>query len=50
MARDIFDLAKALVRKAWGALTLLSAPAPQPRPQLAGRHGYGDRGIKQPNR
>jgi hypothetical protein len=41
------DLAKALVRKAWGAFTPLSTPAPKRRPQLAGRNGYGGQGIKQ---
>ena len=47
MAQDIFDLLRTLVRKVRGALTL--APAPAPRPQLAGRRGYGDGGIKQPD-
>jgi hypothetical protein len=46
MAQDILNLAKALIGKAWGALMPPPAPVPQPRPQLAGRHGYGDRGIK----
>jgi hypothetical protein len=47
MAQDTFNLLKTLVRKVRGALTL--APAPAPRPQLAGRRGYGDGGIKQPD-
>ncbi len=47
MAQDIFNLLKTLARKVRGALTL--APAPAPRPQLAGRRGYGDGGIKQPD-
>ena len=46
MAQDIVNLLRTLV-KVRGALTL--APAPAPRPQLAGSRGYKDGGIKQPD-
>jgi hypothetical protein len=43
----IVTLAKALLNKVQVSLRLTPARLP-PRPQLAGRHGYGDRKIKSP--
>jgi hypothetical protein len=48
MTWDILSLAKAIVQKAREALTLAPAPSLPQRPQLNGRRGYGDGGIKQP--
>ncbi len=49
MAQDILSLTKRLVRKAWEALTRIRPASLQQRPQLDGRRGYGDGGIKSPN-
>jgi hypothetical protein len=49
MAQDILSLTKRLVRKAREALTLIRPASLQQRPQLDGRRGYGDGGIKSPN-
>jgi len=46
MAQNILGLAKSIMRMVWGALTPAPAPAVQPRPQLNGRRGYGDDGVK----
>jgi hypothetical protein len=49
MAQDILSLTKTLLRKAMEALTLTPAPSRPQRPQLDGRRGYGDGGIKSPD-
>jgi hypothetical protein len=47
MVQDLIRLAKGMARKAREAF----APTPPraPRPQLDGRRGYGDGGIKAPD-
>jgi hypothetical protein len=47
MINDIIGFAKGLVRRVW-ALTVGTPAAPPERPQLNGRRGYGDGGIKPP--
>jgi hypothetical protein len=47
MTQDIINLSKMWARKAWAALTHTPPPLP-PRPQLAGRRGYGDGPVKPP--
>jgi hypothetical protein len=47
MAQDTFNLLKTLVSKIRGALTL--APAPAPRPQLAGKARLRGRRHQEPD-
>lgn len=47
MVQDLIRLAKEMARKAREAFA--PTPPPAPRPQLNGRRGYGDGGIKTPD-